>query len=423
MIKDKRHIIIVFSIVILFIIIGFIVQKILQPTSFGEHGHYRFDAVNEIQNQEIINQNTNTCKECHETIYQLHEKDAHYNVPCIDCHGPGNLHVAYHRGGDSTINITVEQARMEKEYKLEGCLFCHRKLKAKPSDFPQINKDQHFKFLNVTDAKTKCIDCHSPHEPAFLLTDIKQSRIHPIVYKCTDCHDVKPEKSFREVSGHPAIFECADCHKEIVKDFNQKPHHNYVECRTCHLFHKENESAGRIYKNGNAKFCLLCHEKKSFKDEKYPPKIEWPSHVGDKKIISNSNEKICLNCHTDKIHVMNLKHENPHPENWKTLHNEFAKKDPSVCTKCHTTSQCISCHMKNKPATHNTEWRKQHPKVAAVNKSSCETCHTKNGCINCHKIPMPHPKDFTDVHKDIISKQGKTLCYKCHKEDFCKQCH
>ena len=153
---------------------------------------------------------------------------------------------------------------MQKEYKLEGCLFCHRKLKAKPSDFPQIDQAEHYKFLHVIDPQTKCIQCHSPHEPVFLLTDVKQSRIHPVVYKCTECHDTKPEKSFKEVQNHPTIFECKDCHLETVNDFNGRPHHNYIECRTCHLYHRENETTGRIYKNGNAKFCLLCHEKKPY---------------------------------------------------------------------------------------------------------------------------------------------------------------
>ncbi|HEY5123191.1 MAG TPA: hypothetical protein VIK14_05595, partial [Ignavibacteria bacterium] len=187
--KDKSHIFKVFSLIIIIIIVAFILGRIFQPKSYGEHGHYRWDAVTELQYQEIVNQEIKTCAECHNDIYNLHEKDAHYIVPCTDCHGAGNLHVAFHKGGDNAKNISKEQAVMEKEYKLEGCLLCHKKLKAKPSDFPQISQEEHYKFLHVIDNNTKCIECHSPHEPVFLLTEVRKSRIHPIVYRCTECHD------------------------------------------------------------------------------------------------------------------------------------------------------------------------------------------------------------------------------------------
>lgn len=421
--KNKIHIIIVFSIIVFFLAAGLIIRLVMQPKSYGKYGNYRWDANKEIMSKSIINQESRTCGECHNDIYSLHEKDAHYNVPCVDCHGAGNVHVSYYRG-DSLKGITKVQASLPKEYNLEGCLFCHRKLKARPSDFPQIDQSEHYQFLHVNDMKTKCIECHSPHEPVFLLTEVSKSRIHPIVYRCTECHDKKPQKSPKEVAGHPTIFECIDCHKEIVKDFSSKPHNNYVECRTCHLYHRENETTGRIYKNGNAKFCLLCHEKKPFKDEKYPPKIEWPAHVGNSNIIAKKDESICLNCHMDKIHKMEIHtNKNPHPDNWKNEHKQFARQDQKICLSCHTTSTCSSCHMKNKPATHGTDWLKKHPEFGAKNKSSCETCHSKNACISCHKIEMPHPEGFGDTHKEVVSQKGKSLCLNCHKESFCSECH
>jgi len=422
-VKDKIHIIIFLSIILFFLVSGLILRKLLQPDSFGLYGNYRWDANNEIMSKQIINQNTKTCGECHKDVYQLHKKDAHYNVPCVDCHGAGNVHVAYYRG-DSLKGITKQQAYLEKEYNLEGCLYCHRKLKARPSDFPQINHKEHYEFLRVNDMKTKCIECHSPHEPVFLLTDVNKSRIHPVVYRCTECHDKKPDKSPMEVQDHPTIFECKDCHKDIVNDFSSKPHNKYVECRTCHLYHRENETTGRIYKNGNAKFCLLCHEKKSFKDEKYPPKIDWPSHIGNSKIIKKSDEKVCLNCHMKQVHEMKLKTaDNPHPGKWIKDHNVFAKSNREICSSCHTAEKCSSCHMKNKPSSHKTDWLKKHPEIGAKNQSSCETCHKKNPCISCHKLEMPHPENFGETHKDLIAEKGKTLCFNCHKEQFCKECH
>lgn len=422
MFSEKSHVVRIFLIIVILGVVGFVARQIALPESFGLHGHYRWEANNENRALPLINQNSNTCRTCHNGIYQLHEKDAHYNVPCVDCHGAGNLHVAYHK--DSLGTVTKEQAVMPKEFKLEGCLFCHRKLKARPSDFPQIDQTEHFKFLNVTNPDTKCIDCHSPHEPIFLLTDVKQSRIHPVVYKCTECHDKKPDKSFKDVENHPTIFECKDCHTNIVKSFEERPHHKYVECRTCHLYHKENETTGRIYKNGNVKFCLLCHEKKSFKSDKYPPKIEWPSHIGNLSIIEKTDEKICLKCHADQIHEMNQNtNDDPHPKNWVREHKEFAKSNSQICQKCHNTNKCSSCHLKTKPLSHTADWLKLHSKNAAGNKSSCDFCHRQNSCANCHKVEIPHPKGWEDNHKEVVSQKGREVCAKCHKEDFCKQCH
>jgi hypothetical protein len=100
MLKDKSHIVKIFSLIGAFLIVFIVVDRILQPDSFGLHGHYRWNANNENQALKIVNQNIKVCKECHEDIYQLHEKDAHNSVPCVDCHGAGDLHVAFRKSGD-----------------------------------------------------------------------------------------------------------------------------------------------------------------------------------------------------------------------------------------------------------------------------------------------------------------------------------
>jgi hypothetical protein len=387
--KDKSHIYTAFVVIVILVIIAFIADKILTPKSYGDHGHFRWDAVKQIASQKIINQNIKACKECHNEIYVLHEKDAHFNVPCVDCHGAANKHVAYYKHDDNSKNITKEQAALPKEYKLEGCLYCHRKLRAKPSDFPQVNTAEHFKFLHVTDPNTKCTECHNPHEPIFLLTEARQARLHPIVYKCADCHSKPVKSDYSNVADHPKIFECKDCHSEIVADFKTKPHSKNIECRTCHLFHKENENIGRMYKNGNARFCLLCHENKSFKNPDYPPKIEFPDHISKIGFMLNINQKICLNCHADKIHKMNLsQNKNPHPFNWKADHTKFAFS-----------------------------------KKTKMLNTACNSCHQKDFCSSCHGVDLPHPGNILDIHPDLVAKKGKKTCSNCHKGDFCKTCH
>jgi hypothetical protein len=226
--KDKLHIITIFTVIIVVVIIAIIAGKFLTPESYGLHGQYRWNSIKQIASLKTINQSVKVCQECHNDLYLIHEKDAHYNVPCVDCHGPANKHVSYYRSDENSKSITKDEATLKKEYNLEGCLYCHRKLKARPSDFPQIDKIEHYKFLNVIDNTTKCTECHSPHEPIFLLTEVDQSRLHPIINRCRDCHTEPVGNDYSKVKGHPKIFECKDCHAEIVSDFSSKPHHNHI---------------------------------------------------------------------------------------------------------------------------------------------------------------------------------------------------
>jgi hypothetical protein len=387
--KDKLHIITIFTVIIVVVIIAIIAGKFLTPESYGLHGQYRWNSIKQIASLKTINQSVKVCQECHNDLYLIHEKDAHYNVPCVDCHGPANKHVSYYRSDENSKSITKDEATLKKEYNLEGCLYCHRKLKARPSDFPQIDKIEHYKFLNVIDNTTKCTECHSPHEPIFLLTEVDQSRLHPIINRCRDCHTEPVGNDYSKVKGHPKIFECKDCHAEIVSDFSSKPHHNHIECTSCHLFHKQDETSGRMYKNGNAKFCLLCHENKSFKSPTYPPKIQWPNHIGKLKYLANINQKICLNCHVDKIHKMNLNyHLPPHTVNWNVEHGSLGL-DKSK-TKFNPT---------------------------------CNQCHQNNYCNDCHKVKIPHPEDWLEIHHTTVEKKGKQVCQNCHKQSSCASCH
>jgi len=308
--NNTTHVWRVFSILILAIVVGFILQRLLRPASFGELGHFRASSLNEIIQLEQIHQGRESCRECHQDIIQVHEKDIHFAVQCEDCHGPGNLHVKYHRGENKA--ISQQLAAMPKEYTLEGCLFCHRKLSARPRTFAQIDPIEHYAFLKVTDRNIKCIECHSPHEPLFLLGKVKDARIHPMIYECVDCHDTEPEKDLSQVEDHPVVFVCRDCHPAIVKDFLQHEH-SFLRCTACHLFHRENETSGRIFKNGNRRFCLLCHEAKPFKDKSKLPQIVYSDHIAEMSEVMRrtpeelaENPTACLTCHFDFIHDSKL---------------------------------------------------------------------------------------------------------------------
>jgi hypothetical protein len=303
-----------------------ILQRLMRPEGFGELGHYRAGSLSEILARPAVYQGQGVCSECHADIFGVHEKDVHFRVECEDCHGPGDRHARFHReGGESPANespasespakaadtgvaLTKADATLPKEYTLEGCLFCHRQLASRPRDFPQIDPTAHYAFLHVKEPTTRCVECHSPHEPLYLLTRASDARLHPIIHECSDCHDKQPEVSHRDVEAHPAIFVCADCHRKVVEDFSEREH-GFLRCTACHLFHKENDTAGRIYKNGNQRFCLLCHEEKPFKAEDEVPMIVSADHLRDMAklkgvdpAVLQKDARACLSCHFEYIH-------------------------------------------------------------------------------------------------------------------------
>jgi DmsE family decaheme c-type cytochrome len=110
-----------------------------------------------------------TCKTCHEDIYDSWEKTPHWKTTldtkggpshqgCETCHGPGAAHVA--AGGDVTKIFTFKKAST-KEIN-DRCMTCH------------AGGTQHMNAINSVHTKNdvSCISCHSPHHsarPEFLL--------------------------------------------------------------------------------------------------------------------------------------------------------------------------------------------------------------------------------------------------------------
>ena len=101
-----------------------------------------------------------TCKTCHEEIYNSWEKTPHWKTTldtkggpshqgCEGCHGPGADHVA--GGGDKT-KIFVFESASTKEINAR-CMSCHE------------GGPQHMNAINSIHSQNNvsCISCHSPH--------------------------------------------------------------------------------------------------------------------------------------------------------------------------------------------------------------------------------------------------------------------
>ncbi len=272
------------------------------PESFGEYGHYRAAALDEIAAQRPMFQGRDACYECHDDIVDLVNKDTHHSVNCEDCHGPAWKHVAYQMGEDDE-GISEEDAVLPMIKDRSLCLLCHRRLQARPRSFPQIDPATHIELQCGEDAQVDCIECHSPHEPIFLLTDTSSARIHPVISECFHCHDPVPEQPLEEVDDHPPVFLCNHCHEDLSTDFEQRSH-SALACGICHQFTKVTDTAGRIFKNGNDRFCLLCHEEKPFKGAGTVPLVAWPAHLDEEDVAEADRDKTCVECHWEMIHSM-----------------------------------------------------------------------------------------------------------------------
>lgn len=295
---DYRHAYPVFLILIVLIAVGLFVRAQLVPDTFGEDGFFRADALNEEQQRPTRYAGQGACEECHDDVAAVHAKDVHASVQCETCHGPGAAHIA------------DPDRPMHPASRKEDCLICHRQLDARPGSFPQVAWTEHFRFVGVTETNTACVRCHSGHEPLFTDHDLRTARLHPLIQECADCHIGRSDEHMEQPADHPRIFHCVDCHPSITASFENNEHHR-VQCTTCHLFIKENNFSGRIVRNSDPRFCLLCHRKTGFKLSSEIPRIDWPDHLEEVEDDPPDPKRACVECHMINIHDLYPK-EKPH---------------------------------------------------------------------------------------------------------------
>ncbi len=283
---DYRHAYRLFGIVGALLLATLAARSYAVPASFGQFGHYRGTAPKDAQKVRAPqHQGRKSCVKCHELQAEDHAKDAHHTVECENCHGPAPEHVL----------VDATKKNIEKRVTKEWCLVCHRKLNARPGAFPQVSWRDHYKFVGVKDESIECIKCHDPHRPLFLEKPITEARLHPLVHRCRDCHIGEMDEKKALPKEHPATFECSYCHEKLTKHAAESSHPD-VRCTTCHLFIKDSDYAGRIVRNTDPRFCLLCHAKTDFRSSKAKG-IDWPGHLEQVKADTKDEETPCTKCH------------------------------------------------------------------------------------------------------------------------------
>jgi len=132
---------------VIFIVLFLVGRYFLVPKSFGEHGHYRFNSVNENKERPMHYAGKDACAECHDDYVLEMESDMHAGLSCETCHGPG---LAHYENPDSARLIVPDQR--------EFCGLCHAMNATREYKLSQIDLQEH-------NPEKKCIECHNPHLP------------------------------------------------------------------------------------------------------------------------------------------------------------------------------------------------------------------------------------------------------------------
>lgn len=218
-------------------IVGLVVARaLIVPPTFGEHGHYRAAAVDEIRQLPVAYAGIKACMDCHSDIYDLKQASVHRGLSCETCHGAASAHAN-----------DPESAKPAVPTGRDLCVLCHGYNDSRPSGFPQIIAATH-------NPGKACMTCHNPHSPV--------------------------------ATG--AAEECSACHAGIA---NQKAvsHHADIACTRCHTVPKEHFTQPRVFaalKPASRDVCGACHA--SAEAGKEIPQIDLTTHGG---------RYLCWDCH------------------------------------------------------------------------------------------------------------------------------
>ncbi len=132
----------------IFVVLFLVVRHFLIPESFGEIGHYRANAIEEIGAHPVHYAGKAVCADCHDTEAELLKSDMHTSLSCEVCHGPNAKHAE---------DYEIKQF-LVKDGSREFCGRCHSLNAARKIEVVnQIDINEHHP------EREKCIDCHNPH--------------------------------------------------------------------------------------------------------------------------------------------------------------------------------------------------------------------------------------------------------------------
>ncbi len=291
-----------------------------------------------------------------------------------------------------------------------------------------FSHDRHAALLEgVGDPEQSCQTCHVPPGGQRMAVS---SAIQ--VATCLSCHA-------HEAQDHQVDAQCSTCHVPLAESGFSRTHLEAMEAPADHADPAFASGGHGVAATADLDRCATCH-------------------TADR----------CVACHvdTDRPEIAGLPYAPegmelpPAPahysvpasheaEEWLSLHGAQASR--VACATCHTSDDCMACHIEPAPAQIATlpsradvvapgvgvELRapeshesfffmEAHPALAAGDPASCNTCHVESFCVDCHDGPVGggyHPVGYVARHgADAFGRE--TECASCHDTQvFCRSCH
>lgn len=145
--KEAAHLIRPALVFLALSVVFLLVRRAVVPASFGQFGHYRGAALEEVRKSPIRFAGQQACADCHPEVVTARAKGHHRGVACETCHGPLNKHAQ-----DPSL------PKPAKPVVTVLCRTCHEKDSAKPAFLKQVVAAEH-----AGDAA--CQSCHNAHTP------------------------------------------------------------------------------------------------------------------------------------------------------------------------------------------------------------------------------------------------------------------
>jgi cytochrome c553 len=145
--KESEHLVRMALTLAAFVLIFLAIRHAVVPRTFGDLGHYRAAALDDIRARPVSFAGKAVCETCHDDVMKTKSEGKHAGVACEACHGPTSAHTE-----DPMTNHAV------KPNPATLCVRCHEADPAKPKTFPQVISKEHAGELS-------CAECHQPHSP------------------------------------------------------------------------------------------------------------------------------------------------------------------------------------------------------------------------------------------------------------------
>lgn len=149
-----------------------------------------------------------------------------------------------------------------------------------------------------------------------------------------------------------------------------------VACSHCHNF-SLNEITRELVPNAELKQSALNRDMKDICHECHKTaEAKW-----------RDAPKTCATCHASMQAMTQIAPTTHRNLEWKRTHASNARADGSGCLDCHSSSQCVKCHLQRNDidlVNHSRNFRFFHSVQARLEPHRCDACHTKTFCVNCH---------------------------------------